>query len=421
MPLVRIDLRQGTSPEYRKAIADGVHQAMIEALAIPPDDRFQVITEHPPEGLIFDPQYLGVQRSDKVVFVQITMSTGRKPQQKRKLFKRIAELLGASRIFSLTLWRSPGRIGRSATEKPSTWTRNLPADLRVVLYSHRMHFFKFFSLAAVLSLCALLLSVVAAGPQAVNTRFYLGFDRNDYPGDDALPVLRKTFSFTGYWIGPPPGEKRSTWLGKRALLQSQGFGFVVLWNGRASRNLKSASDAHRKGKSDVQNAAKSARQEGFPAGTVIFLDIEEGGRLSAVYHDYVHAWIDTLAQERFRAGVYCSAVPVDEGGGVSITTAQDLQDQLAGRKLLIFWVFNDACPPAPGCSFLQIPPPVAESGFTGAAVWQYAQSPRRKERTAHCTVKYAADGNCYAPGDTGQKWFLDADVAASPDPSAAKE
>lgn len=96
MPFVRIDLRQGTSPEYRKAIADGVHQAMIEALAIPPDDRFQVITEHPPEGLIFDPQYLGVQRSDKVVFVQITMSTGRRPQQKRKLFKRMAELLGAS-------------------------------------------------------------------------------------------------------------------------------------------------------------------------------------------------------------------------------------------------------------------------------------------------------------------------------------
>lgn len=96
MPLVRIDLHQGTSPEYRKAIADGVHQAMIESIAIPPDDRFQVITEHPPGALIFDPQYLGVQRSEKIVFVQITMSVGRKPQQKRKLFKHMAELLAAS-------------------------------------------------------------------------------------------------------------------------------------------------------------------------------------------------------------------------------------------------------------------------------------------------------------------------------------
>jgi phenylpyruvate tautomerase PptA (4-oxalocrotonate tautomerase family) len=96
MPLVRIDLRQGTTPEYRKAIADGVHTAMIEAIAIPPDDRFQVINEHDRDNLIYDPQYLGIQRSDKVVFIQIMLSTGRKPGQKRALYKRIAELLGKS-------------------------------------------------------------------------------------------------------------------------------------------------------------------------------------------------------------------------------------------------------------------------------------------------------------------------------------
>jgi phenylpyruvate tautomerase PptA (4-oxalocrotonate tautomerase family) len=93
MPLVRIDLRTGKSAEYRRALGDGVHRAMVEALAIPPDDHFQMITEHPPEGLIYDPQYLGIHRSENVVFVQITMSVGRKPQQKRKLFKRMAELL----------------------------------------------------------------------------------------------------------------------------------------------------------------------------------------------------------------------------------------------------------------------------------------------------------------------------------------
>ncbi|HEY2121072.1 MAG TPA: tautomerase family protein [Candidatus Acidoferrum sp.] len=96
MPLVRIDLRSGTSPQYRKAIGDGVHQAMIDALAIPPEDHFQVVSQHSPDGLVYDPQYLGVQRSDKVVFIQITMSTGRKPQQKRKLYKRIVEHLSAS-------------------------------------------------------------------------------------------------------------------------------------------------------------------------------------------------------------------------------------------------------------------------------------------------------------------------------------
>jgi phenylpyruvate tautomerase PptA (4-oxalocrotonate tautomerase family) len=93
MPLVRISLRQGTSPAYRQAIADGVHRAMVESLAIPPDDRFQVINEYAPENLLYDTGYLGVQRSDRVIFVQITMSAGRKPQQKRKLFKRMAEIL----------------------------------------------------------------------------------------------------------------------------------------------------------------------------------------------------------------------------------------------------------------------------------------------------------------------------------------
>ena len=93
MPLVRISLREGASLEYRKAIGEGVHRAMIEALAIPAEDRFQVITEHPPEGLVFDPDYLGVQRTDGIVFVQITLSFGRKPQQKRLLYKRIVELL----------------------------------------------------------------------------------------------------------------------------------------------------------------------------------------------------------------------------------------------------------------------------------------------------------------------------------------
>jgi 4-oxalocrotonate tautomerase len=96
MPLVRIFLREGTTPEYRKAIGDGVHRAMVEAIAVPADDHFQVISEHRAEELIYDPGYLGVKRSEKVVFVQITLSAGRKPGRKRGLFKRMAELLEKS-------------------------------------------------------------------------------------------------------------------------------------------------------------------------------------------------------------------------------------------------------------------------------------------------------------------------------------
>lgn len=284
-----------------------------------------------------------------------------------------------------------------------------------------MHRVRIILLLLLLLAFAVLLAMTSpSNTSQAQSATYLGFDLNDYPGDDALPVLRKTFSFTSYWLGPPPTEKHTSWLGKRALLQSHGFGFVVLYNGRLTKNLKSESDAKQKGTADAEIAAKLARQEGFAHETIIFLDIEEGGRLSPTYHDYVHAWIDTLAKANFRSGAYCSGVPLDDGGGRTITTAKDLLDHLAGRKLTL-WVFNDTCPPSPGCVFPVTPPAIAQSGTPQAAVWQFAQTPRRKERTANCAATYAADGNCYPPGDAAHKWFIDVNVADSPNPSAARE
>ena len=58
---------------------------------------------------------------------------------------------------------------------------------------------------------------------------YLGFDRNDYPGDSNLRILRQTFSFSGYWLNNPPGAKTNSWVGKRKTLQDAGFGFLVLF------------------------------------------------------------------------------------------------------------------------------------------------------------------------------------------------
>jgi hypothetical protein len=245
---------------------------------------------------------------------------------------------------------------------------------------------------------------------------YLGFDRNIYPGDAMMPILRKTFAFTSYWLGSPPGEKTNTWRGKRELLRSQGFGFLVLYRGRDSRELKSATGAKTLGSSDAKNATAAANSEGFPKDTIIFLDIEEGGRLPANYHAYLTAWFEELTHAGFRAGVYCSGMPVKEEPGVTITTADDIRNNAPSREITI-WAYNDLCPPSPGCTFPQNPPPPSSSGIGNAAVWQFAQSPRRKEFSAHCPAKYAPDGNCYAPGDTAHKWFLDVNSATSPDPS----
>ena len=96
MPLVRIALRKGTTPEFRRRLSDSVHRAMVEAIKIPEADRFQIITEHDEGGLVYDPTYLGIARSDAVVLIQITISAGRTLEVRKALFARIAALLAES-------------------------------------------------------------------------------------------------------------------------------------------------------------------------------------------------------------------------------------------------------------------------------------------------------------------------------------
>lgn len=248
---------------------------------------------------------------------------------------------------------------------------------------------------------------------------YLGFDRNIYPGDAAMPMFRKTFAYTSYWVGPPPGEKINTWRGKRAFLRAQGYGFLILFNGRDSKEFKKRADASVKGMADAQAAASSAKTEGFPSGAIIFLDIEEGGRLPPNYHAYLQVWSEEISKAGFRPGVYCSGMPVKEEPSVTITTADDIRSHPATSNMAI-WAYNDACPPSPGCTFPGNPPAPSTSGIAPAIVWQFAQSPRRKEFTAHCAANYQKDGNCYAPSDTTHQWFLDVNSATSADPSGGR-
>ena len=95
MPLVRISLRGGTTPAFRKSVGDSIHRAMVETIKIPEADKFQLITEHDQDGLVYDPGYLGIARSDGVLFVQITLSAGRPLEVRKALFKGIADHLAA--------------------------------------------------------------------------------------------------------------------------------------------------------------------------------------------------------------------------------------------------------------------------------------------------------------------------------------
>lgn len=96
MPLVRIDLLEGKSAEYRAQAGQIVYQALLDCCSVPKDDRFQIITEHPKAELQFDRNYLGIKRSDDCIFVQITLSTGRTVEMKQRFYNTVADGLHAT-------------------------------------------------------------------------------------------------------------------------------------------------------------------------------------------------------------------------------------------------------------------------------------------------------------------------------------
>jgi hypothetical protein len=275
-------------------------------------------------------------------------------------------------------------------------------------------------LVATLAMGTVAVPALSAQPDATPRAIgYVGFDSNEYPGDAALPGLRKTFSFAGYWLTVPPGGHSNGWVGKREILWREGFGFLVLANGRLDRQIKASHlKASELGQKDAAAAVTAAVREKFPPHTLLFLDQEEGGRLLTEQMAYLLGWTEAVAAAGYRAGVYTSGQAVPDGPGQTITTAQDIRQHVAAQHLheVAMWVYQDACPPAPGCS-VQVPG-LSASGTPGAIVWQYAQSPRRPEITRACAQSYAADGNCYV-GDS-KKFAVDLNVAASADPSGGR-
>mgnify|MGYP001350169774 FL=1 len=94
MPLTRISIRKGKSPAYKRALFDALYTAMREAFNVPDDDRFMTISEHDVADFDYGRHYLGIDRSDDLVLIQLTVSDTRTLEQKQALFARICALLG---------------------------------------------------------------------------------------------------------------------------------------------------------------------------------------------------------------------------------------------------------------------------------------------------------------------------------------
>jgi len=95
MPLVRISLRRDVPISTRRAIGDAIQQAMVETINVPPDDRFQIWSEHDADSLVYDAGYLGIDRDKGFLVIQITLALGRSVVQKKALYRRIADLVSA--------------------------------------------------------------------------------------------------------------------------------------------------------------------------------------------------------------------------------------------------------------------------------------------------------------------------------------
>lgn len=104
MPLVRISLVKGQPAALRREIGGAVHRALVETIDVPQRDRFQLLTEHEPGDLVYDAEYLGIARSDNIVIIQITMSSGRNLEKKRRLYRRIAHNLAALGVRREDVW-----------------------------------------------------------------------------------------------------------------------------------------------------------------------------------------------------------------------------------------------------------------------------------------------------------------------------
>jgi hypothetical protein len=205
-----------------------------------------------------------------------------------------------------------------------------------------------------------------ADPTVPDVLYFLGMDRSTYPGDTVMQNwwVNSPFFFTGFYLAPAPHHSNTSWMSKRAILVSQGWGFTILYLGRQAGDGSLLNTAQ--GRTDAQNASALANQAGFAVNNAIFLDIETGGTLSSSFINYIKGWADEIwVRTSFNVGIYCSYS----------STANQIKTAL-GTIPATYWCFRVGCPPSPGCTTPNPAPSPTGCGVSFAVVWQFAQSPQ---------------------------------------------
>jgi hypothetical protein len=218
---------------------------------------------------------------------------------------------------------------------------------------------------------------------------YPGFDLLTYPGDTRMAWLLENtnLSWTGFYLAPAPSQGYTGWMRAYNTLRNQGWGFAPVYVGRQAVGPGSHAVTVANGTRDGNDAATLAGRAGFPAGSVLYLDVEQGPPVQQIVLDYYQAWADALWNSGYVPAVYCSYTLAHQ----FITV-----DARAGAP----WVFKLLS--GIGKTFQNpFPDMMPSSSSVGSAeVWQYAQ-------------------NVTIPVDNGQHLHVDLDVADRQDPSSS--
>jgi hypothetical protein len=198
-----------------------------------------------------------------------------------------------------------------------------------------------------------------------------GFDSSDFPGVAEMVWLKANTNLVwcGYYLGPAPSHKGTSWMGQRVALQNAGWGIAPLYVGQqiggpGSHNVNSS-----QGTIDGIDAVNLLQSDGFVAGTCVYLDLENGPPFTHPRTDYVASWVNAVGTRGFQTGVYCSH-----------GFAAEVHNLHPDVRVWAFKVDTTAEHPFPGTNF---PDPLpAGSGYAGAFVWQLAQNCRLTLPTA---------------------------------------
>lgn len=224
-----------------------------------------------------------------------------------------------------------------------------------------------------------------------------GFDCGSYPGDAAMAAwaAASPYTFVGYYLDAPCHSTHTftSWMGKREFLAGLGFGFALVYVGLQQQGCGSTHLSRAKGAEHAQDAIAKCRQDGFPPGTIVFLDVEAfDGALSPAMRDYYRGWIGAVIESAFlKAGTYCARKNASKV--LQAARAEYAAHGLTGDAPALWIVKTDA-------QFDPATSVPAGSGVATADVWQ---------------------GRIDVSGEThgGVAIDIDQNVASSSDPSHA--